>query len=94
LRRIQSEQQRLDDLARRAERAVAHRVALDSAAAKGLGQRLEALNPLAVLSRGYAVVTQKKSGRLVGSVQQARAGDSIEVRVADGRFGARVTDET
>ena len=58
LRRIQTDRQRLDDFARRGMSALAHRVTLDGTRLQGFERRLEALNPLAVLGRGYAVVTR------------------------------------
>jgi len=53
----------------------------------GLAGRLDALSPLTVLSRGYAIV-QKEDGSVVKSVRNLGKGDRITVRVADGRFGA------
>lgn len=83
-RRIQSEQQRLDELSRRMVSALLHRVQLQSAHVNGMKRRLEALSPLAVLRRGYAVVTRKEDGRVVSRVVQAT--DEMKVRVRDGEF--------
>jgi exodeoxyribonuclease VII large subunit len=83
-RRIQSERQRLDDLARRSLSSLFHRNQLRSAHVNGLSSRLESLNPLAVLKRGYAVVTRKSDGRVVSRVGQAD--DVMNVRVSDGEF--------
>jgi exodeoxyribonuclease VII large subunit len=88
-RRIQSDRQRLDELARRMGAVEAHRLALESNQIQGLGKRLEALNPLQVLARGYAVVTRRKDGALIRTVAQAK--DGIRVRVSDGEFEAEVT---
>lgn len=49
---------------------------------------LEALSPLTVLSRGYAVVTG--NGRTVTSVKDTEIGAELEVRLADGSLGVRV----
>lgn len=92
-RRIQSERQRLDELARRVYSSLLHRVQLQSANVAGMRNRLDALNPLAVLSRGYAVVTQKSDGRVISRVAQAKNGQSIQVRVSDGRFDATVDEK-
>jgi exodeoxyribonuclease VII large subunit len=92
-RRIQSERQRLDELAHRGDVALAHRLELSTTRLTGLAQRLESLSPLAVLSRGYAVVTRQKDGRLVHSTKQVRAGDALNVRVADGSFGVRLPEK-
>jgi exodeoxyribonuclease VII large subunit len=91
-RRIQSERQRLDDLAHRAQAGQVHRLALEASQLRGLDKRLEALNPLEVLARGYAVVTRRKDGALVYKVGQAR--DGIRVRVSDGDFEAEVVNQS
>jgi exodeoxyribonuclease VII large subunit len=91
-RRIQSERQNLDELARRILSALVHRNEMQSTHVIGLTHRLESLNPLAVLKRGYAVVTRKKDGMMVSKVKQVNAGDGIQVRVSDGQFDAEIVD--
>jgi len=93
LRRIQTDRQRLDEFARRGMSALKHRVALDGSRLQGFERRLEALNPLAVLGRGYAVVTRQADGKLVSRVSQAKSGDILRVRVSDGEFGATVSQD-
>lgn len=83
-RRIQSETQRVDELSRRMLSSLIHGIQLQSSHIKGMTSRLEALSPLAVLERGYAVVTRKEDGRVVSRV--ALAGDEMKVRVSDGEF--------
>lgn len=51
--------------------------------------RLSALSPLAVLERGYAVPTDAQ-GHVVTSVREVAPGDSLDVRVRDGRIACRV----
>jgi exodeoxyribonuclease VII large subunit len=53
--------------------------------------RLDGLSPLAVLARGYAIATQG-DGRAVRDAGALVPGDDVSVRVARGRFVARVTD--
>ena len=89
-RQLQSERQRMDELSRRATSAQSHRLALEASGLDGLGKRLEALSPFQVLARGYAVVT-KTDGSLIRNVSQAKAGESVQVRVSDGQFGAQIT---
>jgi len=83
-RRIQSEAQRVDELSRHMFSSLIHRIQLQSSHIKGMTRRLEALSPLAVLARGYAVVTRKKDGRVVKRV--SLASDEMKVRVSDGEF--------
>lgn len=51
---------------------------------------LNAVSPLAVLDRGYALVTLADSGRLVQNSSQAPVGTVIEARVANGKLRAQV----
>jgi len=90
-RRIQSEHQRVDELSRRVYSSLLHRIQLQSARVNGMTQRLEALSPLAVLARGYAVVTRKDDGSVVSRVEQATPGQQISIRVSDGELDAQIT---
>jgi exodeoxyribonuclease VII large subunit len=83
-RRIQSGMQRVDDLTRRTYSSLLHRVQLQSIHVKGMHRRLESLNPLAVLARGYAVVTNKEDGKVISRVSQVS--DVMNVKVSDGEF--------
>lgn len=86
-RRLQTERQRVDESARRAVSAFLHAQALKRAQLRGMASRLEALNPLAVLGRGYAVITRQADGGVVTRVDQA--GERMNVRVSDGVFQVR-----
>ena len=50
-----------------------------------LRHKLDALSPLAVLDRGYAIVAAE-DGTTVRSVQQVRTGDTVTVTMKDGRI--------
>ncbi len=91
VRKVQTERQRVDEMSRRGHTAQVHRFELAQARLMGLENRLTALSPLAVLKRGYAVVTKNK--RVVASKSLVKEGDELNVRVQDGEFGARVTGE-
>lgn len=93
LRRIQTDRQRLDDFARRGLSALRHRLVLDKSRLRGFERRLESLNPLAVLGRGYAVVTRQADGKVVSQASQAKPDDEIQVRVSDGEFDAIVSKD-
>jgi exodeoxyribonuclease VII large subunit len=53
-----------------------------------LHAKLGALSPFATLERGYAIV--HRGDDVVRAAEQVRAGDAIDVRVAEGTFGATV----
>lgn len=55
---------------------------------KSAASLLQALNPEAVLRRGYAIVRQ--NGRPLRSASRLAAGAIVEVQLADGRFRASV----
>ena len=55
-----------------------------------LAAKLDALSPLRVLSRGYAVA--EKDGVPLRRTGEARPGDRIELRLSDGRLGCTVEE--
>jgi len=93
-RRLMTEQQRLDDATRRMSRGLGGRLALESARLDGWRDRLESLNPLAVLARGYAVVSRPQDGKVVLTAQQAPAGSNLNVRLAEGSLDVEVIDNS
>lgn len=53
---------------------------------------LDAISPLRVLARGYAVATRGKRGAVVTDAAALEAGDTLHVRFAKGAANCRVTD--
>lgn len=88
-RRIQTENQNLDGLSRRAFSALRHRIQLHSANVDGMSKRLQALNPASVLARGYAIITSLENGQVISKVAQAKG--ALKARVSDGEFEIRST---
>lgn len=60
-----------------------------AALAEGAG-RLEALSPLAVLSRGYAVVRRSRDGAVLRRADQLAVGERLSVRLAEAELEAAV----
>ncbi len=52
---------------------------------------LDALSPLAVLNRGYALA-EDENKRLLRSVRDVRTGATVRLRLADGRMQCRVEE--
>ncbi|MFQ5514144.1 MAG: exodeoxyribonuclease VII large subunit [Myxococcota bacterium] len=74
-------------------RAAVHRVHEVSAARLGaLGGRLDALSPLAVLGRGYALARRVSDGAILRSNEQVAVDERIEVLLARGRLLAAVLE--
>ncbi len=87
--RIQNDRQRLDGLALRLERGLAHELRLRRARLAGIEDRLRSLSPQAVLKRGYSLV-RNAGGAVVRSTVQVQPGEDIRITVADGEIGAKV----
>ena len=73
----------------RLDRCLERLLQSSSASLTALNARLHSLSPLAVLSRGYAMVLSD-SGSLVRSATQVASGDRLTTRLADGSFASRV----
>ena len=89
-RRLVVEAQRLDDLTARNGRALAQRMQMQRVRLGSASARLETLSPLAVLKRGYAVLTRQDDGSLVHDAQQAPAGVGLRARLATGELDLEV----
>ena len=58
----------------------------------GAVSKLDAMSPLKVLTRGYALV-KTEGGEVLKSIHQVQPGDRIRVSLADGSVNAAVTDK-
>jgi exodeoxyribonuclease VII large subunit len=90
-------------LARRRERAETLNDRLRAAVARAaerralrlgqLARTLNAVSPLATLDRGYAILFDRASGRVVRSIGEVTADSALRARVADGEIDLRVDPE-
>jgi len=53
-------------------------------------QTLHAVSPLATLHRGYTLTIEPKSGKIIRSTAQLKAGDMLETQLAQGNFLSEV----
>lgn len=69
------------------------RRALDKAQSelRRLMAQLDALSPLRVLERGYAIAFKEDGRTVLRATRDARPGDAVTVRLTDGTFKAKVT---
>jgi exodeoxyribonuclease VII large subunit len=74
-----------------AEAAIRRRMDLNRRRLSEAATRLDALSPLAVLGRGYALARRESDGRIVRAAADVALGDRIELRLASGQIGAEVT---
>ena len=86
---IRNDRQRLDDLSSRIETGLGNNFRLKRSEANGLTKRLSALNPFAVLQRGYAIITNT-AGQVVASVSQVSKDEVLDVKISDGILLTRV----
>jgi exodeoxyribonuclease VII large subunit len=89
-RGLERERQRLDRAHERLGRAPRLLVERGRARLEQAAGRLRALSPRATLERGYAIV--RAGEELVRSGRALEPGDRVDVRLAEGGFGARVED--
>lgn len=72
----------------RAKNAAENCLNRNEASAKEMFSGVEALNPVAVLNRGFAYIT--KSDNTVSSVKDAERGDILDIMLKDGNITAQV----
>ena len=89
--RLNRRRMMLDSLSTDMQHSIHNLLNQRKAKAELLRHKMEALSPLAVLDRGYSIVTDK-DGRTLKSVSQANAGDNITIRLSDGRILADVQE--
>ena len=87
-RHLQIQAQRRDELAARLRRGAETTLRLRRAALSQAAGRLNALSPLGVLSRGYAIATL--SGHALTGADQVSEGEGIQVRLHRGTLGCTV----
>jgi exodeoxyribonuclease VII large subunit len=85
---VERRRQRVEQTHERLRRAPALAVERKRARLEHSAGRLRALSPRATLQRGYAIV--RSGDAIVRSADAVAAGETIDVEVAEGRFGARV----
>jgi exodeoxyribonuclease VII large subunit len=87
---VTNDRGRLESLTAALGTHLGHRLSLQRERLASARSTLEALSPMEILKRGYAIVRDLETGRVVSSQADAQQGHPIEVRLADGAFSARV----
>ena len=81
--------QRLDEGEAELTRAVGQTLLQKRQSTAALAGKLQALNPLSILSRGYATVSRE--GVSITSIKQINDNDTLDIRMADGSVRATVS---
>jgi exodeoxyribonuclease VII large subunit len=74
----------------RLEKASREQVKHDRSKLMSLAGRLDAMSPLKVLGRGYAIVTRPADGHAIRAADEVVPGDDLRVRVGSGSFDVKV----
>lgn len=88
---VDDQRMRLDSAQRRLAMALERTLRRGRVELAGLAGRVDAMSPLKVLSRGYAIA--KAEGRTVTTVEQVQPGQAMDVLVADGVYHCRVEEK-
>ena len=75
---------RIDDSARSSGIALVNRLRLTRLQVENCQDRIQALDPVATLRRGYSVVQKGTTGDVVTKTGQVDVGDSLSITVSDG----------
>jgi exodeoxyribonuclease VII large subunit len=87
---LEREARRVEHAHERLRRAPALAVERKRAALESVGGKLRLLSPLQTLQRGYAIV--RTDSELITSSAQVEPGMRVDVRLAEGGFGARIEE--
>jgi len=91
--RINNFSQNLDAVTSRLTRAVEQRLRLLGHKLRSAMNRLETLDPSAILSRGYSLAFNVETGRLISRTAQVSKGDRVDLRVSDGTVRLKADGE-
>jgi len=93
LTRLGDARQRVDEFMTRADVAWKHRLNLEKQRFQGVVSHLEALNPNAVLRRGYTIVRDRKTGHVIALSRRIRPGQPLTLQMQDGDVPVRAEPE-
>jgi exodeoxyribonuclease VII large subunit len=92
--RINQYRQTVDELKRNMVAEITHFVTLQRKNVQALTGKLDALNPLAILERGYSICSKLPEGKIVRSVEEISVGDALKVLFTDGEAISEVKDKS
>lgn len=81
---------RLDERSSDLDRAIGQTISQKRQNTASIAGKLQALNPLSVLARGYATVS--RDGESIISSKQIKENDTLDIRFADGSIRATVSE--
>ena len=84
------QRQRVDDVLERGRAGLTALLTYRREQTNGLAAALAALNPTAVLERGFALITDPATGATINTVADVSPGDNVRATLQDGHFDAEV----
>ena len=90
--RLDQLEQRRRELGRRLHQAIRQQLRLLRQRLEAQAHALETVSPLATLSRGYAIVSQIKTDKVIHCSEEVKAGDTIRTRLHRGSLLCRVEE--
>lgn len=93
LETVETRKINIDGLVSGLNKAINDKIERNHAGLAEMSGKLNALSPLAVLGRGYAVV-YGKSGKAVSGVKSVSVNDKVTVKMADGSLGCTVNTKS
>lgn len=91
--RVQIERQRLDDYREIMKRLQDQRLGVYRHSLTMFEAKLNTLNPLAILRRGYSIVYDVKNGKVLTDAGTVENGDVLDIRLHSGMVRAAVTEQ-
>jgi exodeoxyribonuclease VII large subunit len=87
---VEQYQQRIDDYMKALQQALSHLLELDRQRLKTDTARLKALNPTAILARGYSITYTYPEAKIIKSSSSLKSGSRIKTKFAEGEAVSRV----
>lgn len=84
-------QEKNGNLSQRLNTAMQHQLTTRKRQLQQMAHALDAVSPLATLSRGYAIITNEKD-QIIRQARQVKSGDRIKTRLAEGQLYCQVTE--
>ena len=83
-----------DETRERLERAMRHYLSQHELKLQNQIARLESVSPMAVLRRGFAIVTDAQTHQLISRRNQTSQNQAIQIQLSDGKIAATISGDT
>ena len=91
--RVRTYLQFLDETRERLERAMSHYLSQHQLKLQNQIARLESVSPMAVLRRGFAIVSDAQTHQLISRRNQISPNQSIQIQLSDGKVAATISGD-